>query len=717
MPTIKIYPPAQLPEKKLTETQFNIWKEELEVYISQEKCFKIFLPGQPYQIWQSAEEYSDRIRRLNEPDLVRANADRTNEEALIENEEKLADLRVNLRTVLAIVGKCVSEGHYNSVVRHSTSLQWIYDTIRSDYNIQTKGIHFLNVIDLNYDSEIHTPVSFYNEYRTLVVNNLARAGDVLKYKNNENLENDEKMSPMIEDLVLLNVISKIDSKLPAYVKRYYNHKMNNDERLMDFKSDILVNIPSFISNIENSELNGLNSEASLNAFKRTFVKKTKRPYAQPQLYCRMCWLAKLPKDIYSSHNIGDDRCSQLSYQDKQKLKSAYKLNAFKNSAEEDNLDEDIALQFGYNDKNDDESSNEEVKSVDKTLLPNQDSPRTEESSCGLITPIQSQILTVFVDEQNKTPLHIELDSGASINYCREKEALQYGFRIKYCKQISRLGDGFSKIESIGEIKETFYRNNWKVEFRAAVCKSLSAPFIGGTVFLKENGIEQDFVNNVIKLLKGSITVQPTHPISLLPTEPIFSNTKVKQNIKMKTLTFDTKWLLPGQELTVSLPDKMKNEEVIAVQPCEDNTNPNWPEPELKHATNGNIQIVNNSSHPIHLGKEVKRCKLIPTENPNQPCSRYYEYEAKLTTFKGNENEPIKTDHIKCTEAKELIVNAHRQYEKVFNKDLTEGYNNFYGKHECSLNWASSERPVASKAQVPSYDHEMKVLQQEVMDEL
>ena len=105
MPTIKIYPPAQLPEKKLTETQFNIWKEELEVYISQEKCFKIFLPGQPYQTWQSAEEYSDRIRRLNEPDLVRANADRTSEEALIENEEKLADLRVNLRTVLAIVGK------------------------------------------------------------------------------------------------------------------------------------------------------------------------------------------------------------------------------------------------------------------------------------------------------------------------------------------------------------------------------------------------------------------------------------------------------------------------------------------------------------------------------------------------------------------------------------------------------------------------------------
>ena len=57
------------------------------------------------------------------------------------------------------------------------------------------------------------------------------------------------------------------------------------------------------------------------------------------------------------------------------------------------------------------------------------------------------------------------------------------------------------------------------------------------------------------------------------------------------------------------------------------------------------------------------------------------------------------------------------YEQVFNKNLTDGYNNYYGRHECSLNWASLERPVASKVKVPNYDHDLKVLQQEVMDEL
>ena len=42
---------------------------------------------------------------------------------------------------------------------------------------------------------------------------------------------------------------------------------------------------------------------------------------------------------------------------------------------------------------------------------------------------------------------------------------------------------------------------------------------------------------------------------------------------------------------------------------------------------------------------------------------------------------------------------------------------FYGKHECDLNWASSERPAATKVKIPSYDHQLKGLQQELMDDL
>ena len=54
---------------------------------------------------------------------------------------------------------------------------------------------------------------------------------------------------------------------------------------------------------------------------------------------------------------------------------------------------------------------------------------------------------------------------------------------------------------------------------------------------------------------------------------------------------------------------------------------------------------------------------------------------------------------------------------MFDKNLTQGYNGYYGQHKCYLNWASSERPTASKVKVPSYDHALKGLQQELMDDL
>ena len=92
--------------------------------------------------------------------------------------------------------------------------------------------------------------------------------------------------------------------------------MTPEERLMDFKADTLVNVSSFLSELDaNNE-----QEASLNAMKRVPPKRFKKPSSQ-QSYCRLCWAAKLRKEIYKSHNLGDDACSQLSYQDKKSSKN------------------------------------------------------------------------------------------------------------------------------------------------------------------------------------------------------------------------------------------------------------------------------------------------------------------------------------------------------------------------------------------------------------
>ena len=57
-----------------------------------------------------------------------------------------------------------------------------------------------------------TPISFYNQYRTLVSNNLGRKNNKVKYKKLV-LGEDEKMTAMLEDIILLDSIREIDPRL------------------------------------------------------------------------------------------------------------------------------------------------------------------------------------------------------------------------------------------------------------------------------------------------------------------------------------------------------------------------------------------------------------------------------------------------------------------------------------------------------------------------
>ena len=499
MPTIKIYPPAKLPDRGVTETQFAIWCEELEVYLAQENNFAQFLQDGRYSTWISKEVNPDRIVELNAEDLADPHL---NTHAA--RNAKLRSVRTQLRTVLSIIGKCVSEGHYNTVVRHSTSLQWVYNTLRCDYDIQQKGVHFLNILDVKYDATIATPISFYNEYRTVIVNNLAKRGDVIKYKNNLELEADEKMSPMVEDLILLNVLREIDPRLPAYVKLHYNHKMRPEDKLMDFKSDMLINVSTFLEHLNSDEQNQSIKVASLNTFKqqRPFRRNKQTFNKQNKKYCRLCFLENLPREIFTSHDFGDRACTSISKQDRYKMNDKSRLANIKDNDNIEYDDDEIAEMFGYSGNLAAETSTEEVidNFGNKSLQLNLYRTMTKNS---FIQPVKSQILTVFEHFNDTSPVHIDLDSGATLNYCEEGEVLRRGFKMYPNNQLSKLGDGITNIKAIGEIRVAFFRNKRKIIYNAVVCKSLNSPFIGGTLFLKDNNIEQDFTKNVIHMFDRS----------------------------------------------------------------------------------------------------------------------------------------------------------------------------------------------------------------------
>ena len=116
------------------------------------------------------------------------------------------------------------------------------------------------------------------------------------------------MSPMLEDLILLNVLREIEPRLPAFVKLHYSHKMQPNDKLMDFKSDILVNIQSFLNQINNDEQNNsIIAVATLQTYQQQPGRSNKKSFYKPnkRFYCRLCYLEQQPREIFTSHDFGD----------------------------------------------------------------------------------------------------------------------------------------------------------------------------------------------------------------------------------------------------------------------------------------------------------------------------------------------------------------------------------------------------------------------------
>ena len=260
MPSIKIHPPSPLPDKNLSEQLFQEWKNELEVWLGEDDHMARYMQDGIYSTWTSEEHYPQRIDTINNMDPDRPDPAAVNNVVL--TQALLNKRSRQLNTFLAQVAKCVSRGHYTIITRHATSLEWIYTRIRQDYDIQQKGIHFLNVLDLKFDPDSKTPATFYNEYRSLLLNNVGRAGEVIQWNSDTPRVADEVVGPLFEDHILLTVIGLIDPRLPAYIKEYYQLKLGN-RRLMDIKTDILTNVNKFIHDIEaNEQLNSLRLQAA-----------------------------------------------------------------------------------------------------------------------------------------------------------------------------------------------------------------------------------------------------------------------------------------------------------------------------------------------------------------------------------------------------------------------------------------------------------------------
>ena len=747
MPGIKITAPEQLPEGAISEQRFLKYKTELEVYLASDDRFRQYLPNGAYHQWNAAEGGGERLTNRARVKVNNVEADDT---------VSLEDRNRDLALFLSLIAKTVTENHYAWVMENSISLQSIYDTLRTDYNIQSKGIHFLNVLDLKFDSSTMKPIGFYNNYRTIIMNNLAKDGDTISYKGPHHRQPKEIIGPTFEDFIFLEVLRLIDNRLPGYIRQLYAHKLDQTKRLMDFKSDILVNIERFQAELaEKEQLSSFQATTTeqlallqveptnLGAFNaqrsnhrggnggRTWgsgrggnnsAGRGRGNTAQPTketgssnwsaIHCKDCWW------YAKTHMTGDKACPC----------PPEAINKFMETCPAEwELYGGQLVQLQQAPEQEHQPSNTSENSILAQVTIEEPHNQisnyvAEQPHLSTIVPEPSQILTVYQEPNHSSPAHLNMDSGANVSFIRSDECHKRGFKILPNAQLSTLGDGDGKLGSIGEIDVTLYRNDWSVRYRALVVPKLIHPLIAGTTFMKDNDVVQFICKGTITLHGGKHTVMNTRREAIMNISPQ-AHTPKKKSTHLAHMDTGLRTLLSGQ--TLKIKTQMEEGELVMVEPWYTNSI-DWPGAHLSQVNHGYLEVPNNTPDPILIGKkgQISTLKISRTENftPSLASPAYYKF-SKIETeppqpSKGIQNlDKISWGPTVDKDIRQLLTAEHIKHAAVFDESLKEGYNGYFGKYECKLNWAGEERPKANKLRVVNYDHALNGLLQQVMDDL
>ena len=353
--------PPPLPATGVDIVSFKVWKNTLVAHIQQDANHFHFLPGGLYATWTAAE-YGARILVLDNDDPEKVTLDGKRDQVgaaahRVAVAQLLRTRNAQLSKFITHVATLCHHTENDDVTNCSTSLEWIFTYLKKHYGLETKGANFMNIADHTFKKG--TPYqTFYKQYRASFIDNLRKTGDRIKYKNDLQLTEDEKLTPSFENAIVLWTLDKIDARLPSKVKKDYGHQMTGDYTLKDIQPVIFENINNMLEDLEQAEMTKAFAAQTLedenpefNSITYKEKKKTssvrsrargrgrifssRRGFgnnrqgirsnsASDNKFCRLCNFVGSDAYVYTSHEIGN--CTRLSMRDMESLRNALLLN-------------------------------------------------------------------------------------------------------------------------------------------------------------------------------------------------------------------------------------------------------------------------------------------------------------------------------------------------------------------------------------------------------
>lgn len=131
----------------------------------------------------------------------------------------------------------------NTIVKNSTSIESIWQAIRTHFGFQSTGAHFLDLDNIHLEPG-ERPEDLFQKLTSFIENNILQRGGGISHMG-ALPEADEKLSPSLENLITLTGLRLLNKDLAALVKQRYGPELRS-KTLASLKPEISQALDSLL---------------------------------------------------------------------------------------------------------------------------------------------------------------------------------------------------------------------------------------------------------------------------------------------------------------------------------------------------------------------------------------------------------------------------------------------------------------------------------------
>lgn len=574
----------------------------------------------------------------------------------------------------------------NTLVKNSTSLEFIWQTIRQHFGFQVTGAQFIDFSEIHLAAD-ERPEDLYQRLTAFVEDSLLRANGLTH--NGQAVQEDEELTPTLENFLVLTWLRLIHPSLPRLVKQRYGTELRS-RTLASIKPEISQALNSLLEEIRTSDDARILRAAVADDFRRPRQSNGGVPRARPRQsrQDKVCPLCKQAGRSMTNHFLS--QCTFLPDSDRRFMVKARQIAGI--------LDNDQEI----------ETSPDSDSPDPDTTLPGPDMVAYR------VQTRQSPYMDVFHDHR---VVRVTLDSGATGNMIRRSTAKHLGCPIISSAQSVQQADGSSQLQVIGEIRTTFTRDHTNFAFEGLVVENLDVEVLAGTPFMETNDIAVRPAKREVLLGNGSVYTYG----SKSPPNP--HATARRTFVLRAPAPSQTVW--PGEFMEVRLPDDAPSDSEYALEPRIDapsahNLKPSqlWPQPGVVSSVARAIRIPNLSSVPRTLKRHEHFCQVIPVfEPPEVPSSPPPTAQRPLppSSTRYSASVQVDPDNTLPQTVRADFQSLLTEYDTVFDPQFP-GYNGAAGAYKAKVNMGPVE-PPQRKGRLPQYARDKLIELQEKFDDL